>query len=730
MTSETANRIIRTPDQRLRIFVSSTLQELAPERAAARDAIERLNLTPVMFELGARPHPPRELYRAYLDQSQVFVGIYWQRYGWVAPGEEVSGLEDEYRLSADRPKLIYIKTPAPAREERLGELLDRIRSDDKVSYKAFERPEELRELLENDLAVLLSERFESARPAEPPRHDNLPRPFSPLIDRATELDELRALLLREDTALLTLTGPAGTGKSRLGLQVGLDLRARFGAGVALVSLAPIRDPDLLIPAIVQALELREAANGQPLERVLYHYLRDKELLLLLDNFEQVIEAATVVVDLLERCPELEVLATSRTPLQVRGEHVFPVSPLALPDEGSDAEQVTLAPAVALFLERARAVRPDLTMTPEDASVIAEICRQVDGLPLAIELTAARLKLFSPRALLARLTSHRGARLEVLTGGARDLPTRQQTLRHALDWSHDLLVSEAKTLFRRLAVFVGGWTLEAAEEVGNADNDLGIDVLEELQALQDMSLLVRSDLPDGEPRFGMLKTVQEYAAERLAESGEAEGVQRRHAEFFLALAEVAGSALLGAYRAPWLARLNQEIDNLRAALSWSLENDRRLGLRLAGALGLFWLVQSHFSEGRNWLEALLARPAELGRTFEVARALAIAGTLAWRQGESAAAQPLLEESIEICRELDADDLLGFALIHLGLALLAQGRPAEAHARFQAGLERYRAAGNEWGVAFALVWLGSTTRLSGELDRAHALHEESLARARTG
>lgn len=241
-TTQPAARVIRTPDQRLRVFVSSTLEELAPEREAAKEAVARLNLTPVMFELGARPHPPRELYRAYLEQSHVFVGIYWQRYGWIAPGEEVSGLEDEYLLSGSRPKLIYVKRPAPEREGRLEELIDRIRADDRASYKPFETPEELRELLENDLAVLLSERFEAAEPPTEARVDNLPRPYSSLVDRERERAAVSELLRREDTTLVTLTGPAGTGKSRLALQLGIDLRESFASGACWVSLTPVHDP--------------------------------------------------------------------------------------------------------------------------------------------------------------------------------------------------------------------------------------------------------------------------------------------------------------------------------------------------------------------------------------------------------------------------------------------------------------------------------------------------------
>jgi hypothetical protein len=290
--------IIRTPDQRLRVFVSSTLQELAAERAAARGAVAQLQLSPVMFELGARPHPPRDLYRAYLDQSHIFIGVYWQRYGWIAPGETISGLEDEYRLSAQHPKLIYLKQPAPDREARLKELLDRIRDDDTASYKSFSTPEELQDLIINDLAVLLTERFEATQitvsaPIET-RRSNLPLPPTPLIGRAAELATLRAWLLQEGANLLTLTGPGGAGKTRLALQLSIDLQDQFHDGVCWVSLASIGDPHLVVATIANAFDLRESAGGQALIQSLKRYLEDKRLLLVLDNFEQVVTAADVV----------------------------------------------------------------------------------------------------------------------------------------------------------------------------------------------------------------------------------------------------------------------------------------------------------------------------------------------------------------------------------------------------------------------------------------------------
>ncbi|MGH2367688.1 MAG: DUF4062 domain-containing protein, partial [Chloroflexota bacterium] len=321
--------LIRTPDQRVRVFVSSTIQELAPERVAAREAIARLRLAPVLFELSARPHPARDLYRAYLDQSHIFIGIYWQRYGWVAPGMDISGLEDEYRLSADRPKLIYIKSPAPAREPGLQTLLERIKADDTVSYKSFSTSRELRRLIEDDLALLLTERFEMAQAAgaTPPdatarRRSNLPAQRSPLIGREAEVADARDVLLRPETGLVTLTGPGGTGKTRLALQVAAGLVEHFEDGVVFCSLAAVRDPDLVASTIAQAVGSREAPGRSPAESV-KDYLQNKQLLLVLDNFEQVVVAAPLVADLLDAAPGLKVLATSRTPLRVRGERELP-----------------------------------------------------------------------------------------------------------------------------------------------------------------------------------------------------------------------------------------------------------------------------------------------------------------------------------------------------------------------------------------------------------------------
>src|SRR6266568_230723 len=436
LAAATTSPEIRTPEQRVRVFVSSTLDELAPERAAAREAITQLRLTPVLFESGARPYPPRELYRAYLGQSDIFIGLYWQRYGWVAPTMQVSGLEDEYQLAGTKPKLIYMKTPAPEREPRLQALLDRIRAEDIASYQKFATPEELRERIANDLALLLTERFTtSAETPVPARLAPLPVPRSRLIDREQELAQAQALLQREDVGLVTLTGPGGVGKTRLALQVAADLAPQFTDGVAFISLAALKDPTLVVPTVARALGVSQTGDDS-LDEQLLEYLQPRDVLLVLDNAEQLVSAAPLAAQALELAPRLKLLVTSREPLRVRDEQIVPVPPLALPDPAHipDLDHLVQIPAVALFVERAREARPDFALTSENAAPIVEICQRLDGLPLALELAAAVLSLLPPAALLARLER----RLPLPSRGARDLPERQQTRPNTISWGMDFL----------------------------------------------------------------------------------------------------------------------------------------------------------------------------------------------------------------------------------------------------------------------------------------------------
>jgi predicted ATPase len=730
--AESKSPHIRTPDQRLRVFVSSTLQEVAAERAAAREAITRLRLAPVMFELGARPHPPQDLYRAYLDQSDIFVGIYWQKYGWVAPEMDISGLEDEWRLAGAKPKLIYIKSPAPDREPRLKELLDQIRNDDRVSYKPFSTADELRDLIENDLAMILTERFELGRAEtagsrEPPaafRIHNLPAPPEPLIGRAQELAALHDLLLSGESGLMTLSGPGGTGKTRLAVEAARGVLDSFAAGACFVALAPIRDPDLVAPTIAQTLGLRETLGSRSILVDVQSFLRDKRLLLLLDNFEQVVAAAAVVSALAQACAHLKIVVTSRAPLRVRGEREFPVAPLALPDtqQSRSADQLSRYAAVELFVQRALEVRPDFTLTQADALAVAEICHRLDGLPLAIELAAARIKLLPPQAMLRRLEH----RLPLLTGGARDLPERQQTLRGTIEWSYQLLDDQARRMLRRLAVFAGGWTLEAAERTCNLDGDLGDEVLDELEALANMSLLTHGAGPDGELRFGMLETVREYALEELQKNPSEEGhVRQRHAQFFLQLSEAAEPHLTSTERYAWLPRLAPERDNLRAALAWSRSQPEPDGeLRFVAASAWYWYFSGHISEGRAQAEHALARSAAADRSELRAMVLFCAGCLAAAHADYATARERLAECAAIFRDIGDQRRAGYALNYLALVIMSLGDPQLAEHTFRESIELFKVVPDRWGQALALGNYAEILLMVGEIPAARLACEEGL------
>lgn len=716
-------RSIRTPDQRLRVFVSSTLSELAPERAAVRSAVERLRLVPVMFEMGARQHPPRTLYRAYLDQSDIFIGIYWQSYGWVAPDMKVSGVADEYRLSAGKPCLIYVKTPAPDREPDLDQLLRCIEADDRVSYTTFTTPEQLADLVSNDLALLLTEHFHPEEPSTAAsslraRARALPSPPTPLIGRGDELDRLEVLLRRGDVRLVTLTGTGGVGKTRLAVAAAERVQADFSDGAVFADLASTRDPGLVPNAVASAIGLTPEGS-RPIGETLIDRLSGVHLLLVLDNFEHLIDAAPFVARLLDGCRDVKVLVTSRTHLRLRAEHEVVVAPFDTPPPFAG----DLAPlgvgeldAVRLFVERARDRKPTFELDSSNVRDVAELCRRLDGIPLAIELVAARVAFMPPDALLGRL----GGRLDVL-GGAADLPERQRTLRATIDWSYDLLTEDERTCFAALSVFVGGFTLDGAAAA--CAGRIACDVVDVVSSLAEKSLVVPLELGTVEPRFRMLEMVREYAQHRLERSEQADGIRRSVAEYYAAFADRAGEGLFGRDHSLWISRIDPEVDNLRVVVGWAMEHgELELSLHVLVGTAVYMWARGHAHELRPVFDAILRRRESLRPRLQVA-ALSVATYGRILTGEGESALPLINEAMTLL-EHTGDDRDRALLKELYGECAPRAATREARTLLRESAVTLRRVGCLWGLAFTL---GTYTQLllrDGDLTEAEQVQQEFL------
>jgi predicted ATPase len=765
MTEEQEGKaVIRTPDQRLRVFVSSTLAELAEERAAVASAISALRLTPVLFELGARPHPPRELYRAYLTQSDIFIGVYWQRYGWIVPGMDISGLEDEFRLSHSMPRLLYVKTPAPDREPRLRAMILELQTEGTDSYRSFSTPRKLGRLVRDDLALLLSERFTTAnshadRSASPASNTDrrgprsLPVTSTSLIGRERDIVEVSKLLEMPDVRLVTLTGPGGIGKTRLAIAVGERLDDRYPRGTVFVPLASIAQTDLVLPRIAAAVGATIEGARPPVDVLVEHFAATPTLLVL-DNLEQVVDVAPELDQLMARCPGLEVLATSRTVLRLRAEREYPVSALTVPvfSERPPMEQLVSLPAVQLFVDRAQAIRYDFAPTEDNTLDVVEICRRLDGLPLAIELAAARIRLLEPGALLARL----GSRLDALGTGPVDLPERQRTLRATVEWSIGLLDDAEQHMLATLSIFVEGWTVDAAMYVSGLTENRTLDLLDALAGHS----LVNVDATDAGPRFRMLESIRELAAERLVASADLAEVERRHAEYFGALVE--NTDWPAERQAEWAERWRTDEENLRIAIRWFFTHDIAPLPHIFRILWLFWQMRGRMPEGRAWIDELRLRAdtlddraqAELLFTSAVT-AVEVGdddGALAAVEGierlEGRIDDPYLESAVQlavswilpIVDDFDGalqaastardgfrqqnEPFMAFAALTVGMLEMRLGSDDAARASLTEVNELGGQFGNNWLESGARTQLASLAVRAGHLDEARALLVESV------
>ena len=634
----------------------------------------------------------------------------------------------------------HLSMPPPP----LRELLPTITTElEQVVLQALAKDPKLRFASVQDFALAMEE---ACRTEVPSRHTllalsseshaddrhssahNLPAPLTPLLGRELDVAAVCTLLRRPEVRLVTLTGTGGVGKTRLALQVATEVLANFPDGAFLVSLAPTSDHALVIPTIAQALDVKES-GVRPLLDLLTAYLKDKHLLLCLDNFEQLLPAAPHVTDLLTKCPQLTILVTSRAVLHVQGEHEFPLAPLAVPNLTSlpPADTLPHYAAIALFLQRAQAVLPTFQLSSSNARPVAEICIRLDGLPLAIELAAARLKLLSPQALLARLSQ----RFSVLTSGAWDAPARQQTLHNTIEWSYQLLDAEEQRLFRRLSVFVGGCTLEAVEAVCAALDGDAAGVVDGLSSLIDKSLLQRTKQENEEPRLVMLETIREYAQEARASSREMEDIQQAHAAYYLRLAEEAKLELVSPQQTVWLERLEREHENLRAALSWLLaqaeeeegRSSREMALPLSTALWQFWEVRSHYSEGRTFLERVLVVSEGTVTTYRL-KVLKVAASMAVYQGDTERGEALCKEILVLSQQLRDRGGVAHALYLRGIIAGWRSDLVTACALLEEALALERELDDKFGIAWVLYFLAIQVGRKGDYTRARALCEESL------
>ncbi|MBS3914401.1 MAG: DUF4062 domain-containing protein [Bacteroidetes bacterium] len=718
---------IITPDQRLRVFVSSTLQELAEERTTAKKAIQNMQLIPVMFELGARPYAPKDLYREYLAQSQIFIGIYWEKYGWIAPEESISGLEDEYLLSAEMPKLIYIKNSDGKRETRLTDLLQKIENDDKVSYKTFANNAELEQLIINDLAVLLTEKFNLANDnQQKDKHTihKLPASPNPLIGRKHCLKHLSEMLGDDEIRLITLSGPGGIGKTRLALETARMLQNYFLDGSAFVPLAPIRDIGLVPETIASVLGIK-ASNSNNMESIKL-FLSDKKYLLILDNFEQIIPAASYVEDLLLSCPGLKIIVTSRERLSLSFEHVVSIPALKDHFETDDFQDENKLPAaIELFIKRATAIQPGFEYNEFNKDIIFQICHKLEGLPLAIELAAGQINLFSPLGLLQKLDH----RLDVLKGSFRDIPDRQKTIRNTIEWSFELLTDAEQDFLLRVSLFQAGFHIHAAEMLGA---DLGEDVFALMESLMNKSLIFKMD--QGEiVRFQMLESVRDFAMEKLQQQNRYTQLKFKQANYYLAALNEMKLQKDKIDQVYILAELEKEHSNIRSVMEFLLqENEIEKLTEISWNLWLFWWINAHTKEAYQWLKQAWEKGENqqtISNSKVYPKLICNVGIMAFLQRDFQTFGNSLQKHFEEIRNQDDDELVATAMLICGVVATILQHYDSAEDLLKVSLEKFKKIGLSTGINLALSGLGrNAVYMGGKTEEAKQYYVESLELAR--